>query len=168
MRHNLRTTLMGTSLAGILCLPARRVILWCSLRSHCEYFHNLRNPSENGDLLNCVSYHCPLDKYNCLVVKFGGGAKGRVHCPTIGCLLSRIDPHEEQDMIGSKGNFSSVSEFAPLAKLLKPTDISHVCPSCAWCRSVPDLVDALNGAFHRLSAFTADESDELPNHNISL
>jgi hypothetical protein len=71
-------------------------------------------------------------------------------------------------MIGSKGNFSSISEFTPSTKLRKPTDTSHVEPSCAWSPSVPDLVDALTGAFHRLSAFTADESDEMPNHNVSL
>lgn len=91
------------------------------------------------------------------------GVGGRVHCPTIGCLLSRIDLPEEQDMIGSKDNFSSVGEFAPSAKLRKPTDTSHVGPSCAWSRSFLDLV-----VFHRLSAFTADEPDEVPNHNVSL
>jgi hypothetical protein len=68
-------------------------------------------------------------------------------------------------MIGSKGNFSSISEFAPSAKLRKPIDTSHVGPSCAW---VPDLIDALTGAFHRISAFTADESHEVPNHYVSL
>jgi hypothetical protein len=71
-------------------------------------------------------------------------------------------------MIGSKGNFSSVSEFAPSKKLRKPTDTSHVGPSCAWSRSVPDLVDVLTDTLHRLSAFTADESDEVPNNNVSL
>ena len=71
-------------------------------------------------------------------------------------------------MIGSKDNFSSISEFAPSAKLRKPTDTSHVGPSCAWSPSVPDLVDALTGALHRLSAFTADESHEVPNHYVSL
>jgi len=71
-------------------------------------------------------------------------------------------------MIGSKDNFSSVSKFAPSAKLRKPTDTSHVGTACAWSRSVPDLVDALSGEFHRLSAFTADESDEVPKRNLSL
>jgi len=71
-------------------------------------------------------------------------------------------------MIGSKGNFSSVSEFVPSEKFRKPTDTSHVGPSCAWSRSVPDLEDALTDAFHRLSAFTADESDEVPNYNVFL